>query len=102
MNKVKGSQPFGPGRFIQAANGCSPVTTMCLAIVNTSTHLQASTSRKNQRILYPNSAPALEEKISSPAPIVSEAMIAPGPKIANQRSGFFEMSAAGTGAPGKA
>jgi hypothetical protein len=34
------------------------------------------------------SAPARVEKMSSPAPIVSEAMIAPGPKRASHLAGF--------------
>jgi hypothetical protein len=42
-------------------------------------------------------APPREEKISSPVPIVNEAMIAPGPNIVSQAAGLCDDNAGGSG-----
>ena len=54
-------------------------------------------TRKSQRMRYPKIAPPREEKMSSPVPMVSEAMIAPGPKNRSHRSGWAVRSASATG-----
>src|SRR3954452_20119120 len=71
---------------------------MCRAVANTNTHFNTSTSRKNQSTRYPKSEPARDEKISSPAPIVSEAITAPGPTIVSQRKGLRERRLGGISA----
>src|SRR5882672_2425848 len=98
---TSGNQPRGPGSSIQRWNGCAPVRTMCRALAKTRIHFSASTSRKSQSGRYPNKAPARAENTSSPTPIVSEAMTAPGPKIASHRRGFRESSEAGGGTHGR-
>lgn len=70
---------------------------MWRALANTKTHFKSKTSENNHNIRYPKIAPPLEEKISSPVPIVSEAMTAPGPKIANHARGLREIKDVGTG-----
>jgi len=70
---------------------------MWRALANTKTHFKSKTSENNHNIRYPNIAPPLDEKISSPVPIVSEAMTAPGPKIENHAKGFRDIKDDGTG-----
>src|SRR6185503_20672468 len=91
-----GNHPRGPGKCIQRWNGCAPVRTMCRALAKTSTHFKTRTSMKYQSSRYPKSAPPREEKTSSPTPIVSDAITAPGPKIASQRNGLRERSEGGS------
>src|ERR1043166_1326158 len=70
---------------------------MCRALTKTSTHFNTRTARKNQSNRYPNSAPPREEKTSSPEPMVSEAITAPGPNTVTQASGLRDCKARGSG-----
>ena len=69
---------------------------MWRAAEKTSVHLNTEMSRNRNRIRYPKMAPPREEKISSPVPMVSEAMIAPGPNTVSQRKGLLEASELGS------
>src|SRR5213594_2482504 len=70
---------------------------MCRALRKTSTHFNKRTKRKNHSSRYPKSAPPREEKMSSPEPMVSEAMTAPGPKMVSHFSGLRDRKAGGIG-----
>src|SRR5262249_10217384 len=53
------------------------------------------TRRKTHNTRYPNIEPPREGNISSPLPMVTEAIMAPGPKKRNHRKGLWESKAEG-------